>query len=494
MSDRFENLMSFLGHDVDARWPMAGLLMAFVSLIVAPGIAQTWAEARNPATAEETRQNAIPKDAPTTLAKGGTVEGTVLSQEGAVPIADASVWIERWGESERHKAVRNLTWKSEPTKTDSSGRFVISNVPDGQLRLHARGKGFAENHTPEFTVGRTERKPIDLRLFKGVSLTVVVLDVETKRPLPGSVVSFEGVAGERTTNEAGTCVFPNMSTGEHFLLCRARGYRDPTYKQVAIGRTNGDQELRVWMLSNRAASAKGGNREHLLGWFKLPKLDNRLIPVFKCDKTYYTVTRKGFEVPLKECPEGLDCSGTVIGFDKASGEYFFRLVDPVRTHMQPEFVNGERQPMTKIDEAPKLLDPTAEPPHTNEDFVGWYQPVWFPAYRIEIRKDGEKRLLVYQSIQRRGVWKTEGENVRNKPAALKPYPNRLGFVLSEDKHCRMSIAYNEARKCYEFVFESLKKDPSDRGRIPLTRISPSPDGSPMSPFIPILPIGIPYWD
>lgn len=80
------------------------------------------------------------------------------------------------------------------------------------------------------------------------------------------------------------------------------------------------------------AQSQTGPRDHLVGWFNLSGCDEQnqvvsghgtLIPVFKRDGTYYSVCRGG-EVPLKECPEGLEwaltpssMAGTKIGFGKS---------------------------------------------------------------------------------------------------------------------------------------------------------------------------------
>jgi len=77
---------------------------------------------------------------------------------------------------------------------------------------------------------------------------------------------------------------------------------------------------------NALSEQSAGARDHLCGWYKLTA-GNRLIPVFKIDGTYYTVmSRGGIEIPLKECPDGLEwprtppssMAGTKIGFNEGS--------------------------------------------------------------------------------------------------------------------------------------------------------------------------------
>ena len=227
-----------------------------------------------------------------------------------------------------------------------------------------------------------------------------------------------------------------------------------------------------------------GACDHLLGWYKL---GDTLIPVFKTDGTYYSVCR-GFEIPLKECPEGLEWAftpssmvGTKIGFDEASNAYYIIVEDKQLENNYQHYIRGEKKPMTKIDKPSWLLDATAQPPRTNDDFLGWYQPVWFP-YVMEIRKDSPKYLVAYPEPDKSGEWKTIG-----KPRELTPLPDRLGFTGFDRKN-RHNLTYNEILKRFE-----LTKNRDDQGqfiRMPLARVSPHPKrGAVPSP----MRISIPSW-
>ena len=76
----------------------------------------------------------------------------------------------------------------------------------------------------------------------------------------------------------------------------------------------------------------------------------------------------------------------------------------------------------------------------------------------------------------------------NDPKELTPYPDRLGFIMSERKGKRVDITYHEARKRFECTMRIPKADPPVLLRMPLARLSASPEGSKFSPTV---PIGIP---
>lgn len=227
------------------------------------------------------------------------------------------------------------------------------------------------------------------------------------------------------------------------------------------------------------------SRDHLVGWYKL---GDTLIPVFKIDGTYYSACR-GFEFPLKECPEGLELAitpssmaDTKIGFAVASKEYYISIVDDLLSgNSDGRYGIGEKRPMTKIHKPSGLLDATAPPPRTNDDFLGWYQPVWFP-FAFEVRKEDERYLCVENLPDESGVWKTVSER------EITPLPDRLGFS-GFDRHPRKELTYNDALKRFEITSQLGKREPSII-RMPLARTAQPPEVPAISP--PMI-IGIPSW-
>jgi hypothetical protein len=228
-------------------------------------------------------------------------------------------------------------------------------------------------------------------------------------------------------------------------------------------------------------------------WYKMPPVERvshreTLIPILKMDGTYYTVCR-GLEIPLKETTEGLQwaltpssMSETTIGFRGPSLPCPIRIVDRMRASQDDFYLPDEMPPipMMRVDRPSGLLDATARRPGTLNDFLGFYQPVWFPWVRWEIRKDGEQYWEVEQNLdppEPSGRWTTRG-----KPHELTPLSERLGLTGFPGAPHRLT--YNEALKRFELV-------KVDSGiRMPLAKVAPSPaTDAPLPP----LPIGIPAW-
>jgi hypothetical protein len=251
----------------------------------------------------------------------------------------------------------------------------------------------------------------------------------------------------------------------------------------------------VTALLEGCAEPPAGSRDHLLGWFKLPERSEKneiisghdtLVPVCKRAGTYYTVCR-GFEIPLKECPEGLEwaiapssMTGTKIGWDPAAQTAYLAVVDAQASNFTDgRYGVGEQQSLTRIDKPPALLDATAPRPRTQDDFIGWFQPV-FPWMRFEVRRGGQKYFVAWQAFG-------GGEEVRE----LTPLPDQLGFTGFE-RHGGPRLAYDGALKRFELVMTDTKRIPSEI-RMPLVRVpapaSPERDAGPS----PAAKIGIPSW-
>jgi len=175
-----------------------------------------------------------------------------------------------------------------------------------------------------------------------------------------------------------------------------------------------------------------GSPDDLVGWYEL-EAGRTVIPVFQYDEGYYSTSGWGFEVPLKECPEGLKIDrwplhliGTTIGFDRESNEYYLELKDS-RGHIKYEFGTPGRQKLTRIDRPSWIIDPETEPPQTNDDFLGWYQPAWCLWLRTEIRKEGDLYIGVSQVCDRlEGAWRPDGD------PSIRCYRNTQGERLKRN--------------------------------------------------------------
>ena len=252
---------------------------------------------------------------------------------------------------------------------------------------------------------------------------------------------------------------------------------------------------------NALSEQSAGARDNLCGLYKVSE-GNRLIPVFKIDGTYYSVlSRGGFEIALEECPEGLEVSrtppsgvvGTKIGFSQESNEIYISIMDQVREARDSSFVSGKKQSMTAISKPSWLRDVTAQQPaRTHDDFLGWYEPVWCPLVRGQVRKEGGKYFLAYQLLQ--GAGETGSWTPHGKQYELTPLPDRLGFTMGPGPKddLTLSLIYSGTRKRFELQVTSAAMK-SHVSRMPLAR---TPPPSPKEGSVPLPPmhIGIPATD
>jgi hypothetical protein len=244
---------------------------------------------------------------------------------------------------------------------------------------------------------------------------------------------------------------------------------------------------------NTLAEQSARTRDHLIGWYKLA--DRTLIPVFKVDRTYYSVMHPGIEIPLKECPEGLEWAptpssmvGTKIVSNEESNEVYISIVDSIREHMDQSFVSGKKQRMTRVSKPSWLLDATARPPCTHDDFLGWYQPVWCPYVRLEIRKEGKRYFAGFQILpepDETGSWAPHGE-----PHELSLLPDRLGFVMKHKDGVTHHIVYNKSVGRFELTGPNTDACAS---RMPLAPVA-TRSSEKESVRMPRMRIGIPSWN
>jgi len=236
--------------------------------------------------------------------------------------------------------------------------------------------------------------------------------------------------------------------------------------------------------------------DKLVGWYKITGRD-RVVPVLKFDGDYYSVSWPGIELPLNECPEGLECStlDTTIGFNKTANTYFMRIVDEMKMIDPNVSYPGDTVPpeilaMTRINKPKGLLNADAKQPKTNDDFVGWFQLVWLPhMLRFEIRKEGEKYTVLEQELDRTGVWKNHEE-----AREISPLPDELGFAYMLERGRASPLTYNVARKRFELSYEiGGSKDGSGPASLPmpLARIPAPPSPEANSVALPKVKVGIP---
>lgn len=249
---------------------------------------------------------------------------------------------------------------------------------------------------------------------------------------------------------------------------------------------------------------QGGNRDHLLGWFKLPGRNEHkevisghdtLIPVFKRSGAYYSVCR-GAEVLLQACPEGLEwavtpssMTGTKIGWDAVSKTAYLAVLDSQASNFTDgRYGVGDKQPLTRVNKPSGLLDAKARSPRTRDDFLGWFQPAWFPWVKIEVRKDGSRYVSQEWEFHgpEPGSWQTSAET---RP--LTQLPDQLGFTGFE-RGGGPRLVYNGALKRFELVMTDPKRSTPEI-RMPLARV-PALASSGRQVLPPTAArIGIPSW-
>ncbi|MBE0537843.1 MAG: hypothetical protein IH624_19455 [Phycisphaerae bacterium] len=237
-----------------------------------------------------------------------------------------------------------------------------------------------------------------------------------------------------------------------------------------------------------------GMHDHFIGWYRLNK--EIVFPVLKRDGTFYAACR-GIEVPFKETADGLEwalepssMAGTTIGRFAGTNQYYLKNMDQQSIHhLEESGANplgfGKEQPVTRIDEPVGLLDATAPAPKNPDDFIGWYQPKWFPYYRFQLRKDGDKYFWDEQEMDQASGWKTGGAT-----RELTPLTDGLGFFTGLDAKKEHRLTYNDSLKRFEVV--NIKAGPQGL-RTPLARI-PEPATDTEAPAVrPPIVIGIPVW-
>jgi len=244
--------------------------------------------------------------------------------------------------------------------------------------------------------------------------------------------------------------------------------------------------------AGRSLPSQCGSCDRLVGWYERTG-SNSLIPVFKHDGTYFSVCR-GFEIPFKESPEGLEwgtapssMTGTKIGWDAALKTHYLAVMDTQASNFTDgRYGCGEKETIVRIEKPAWLAKARARRPRTRDDLLGWYQPVWLPGLEIQIWKHGDRYFSTMQAAHRPG-----DSNEHAETRELTRLPDQLGFTGFERKGS-IRLAYNEALKRFELVKTIMETTPSAI-RMPLARVPapPSPEGGHTSP--PMVRIGIPSW-
>jgi hypothetical protein len=138
--------------------------------------------------------------------------------------------------------------------------------------------------------------------------------------------------------------------------------------------------------------------------------------------------------------------------------------------------------MTRIEKPSWLLDAVIGPPKTNDDFVGCFEPQWFPYFRQVLQKDADTYKVTYMELDQNLRWQPESEIIH-----LLPLSDKLGFanVFPEAEN---HLIYNNSLKRFELI---MMGKPSVL-RLPLVKMSES-QAARTPTTNEINPIGIPTW-
>lgn len=241
--------------------------------------------------------------------------------------------------------------------------------------------------------------------------------------------------------------------------------------------------------------------DKLTGWFKLPGRrflwGDRYLSFFLRDGVYYSVCR-GFEIPFKRTPEALEwglapssMKGTRIAFaDKQNSCYLIVVDQQLMTYIDSDDYNpDEKHLLTRTSKPLELLETLASPPRTNDDFLGWFQPVYQPhLIQIEVKREGENYLALVHVQREPGLWTPE------KPCELRPRENELGFTGKHAYKNNPSLSYNESLQRFELTL-TLRGDSREPVliRMPLAPIPSSDALRIFDASQSIIAIGIPSW-
>lgn len=198
------------------------------------------------------------------LAPGGTKVSGTVSDVGGGPIAAARVTArqQQWS----LKAGAELV-----VLTGADGTYELS-LPDGSYRLTAEHDDYTRDNDSAEVAG----KPlvVDFTLIPGAVIRGTVVARDTRKPVPGAVVTAEAGRGRRgrdTTafaDEEGRFVLRSLGSGAVAITARGRGYASasPTTVQVGIGEAVEDVQVLVdGAFSIIGKTVKKGSGEPIAG-------------------------------------------------------------------------------------------------------------------------------------------------------------------------------------------------------------------------------------
>ena len=235
--------------------------------------------------------------------------------------------------------------------------------------------------------------------------------------------------------------------------------------------------------------------DRIIGWYKLGSgidddanvnKNDTLVPILKRGNEFYTICR-GFEMPLGKSPVGLEWTfkpssmeGTAFVFCGPGWPCHLKIYDSQKSVFD-WYEPGKKYKLIKIPEPEGLTCTVEKKPEVLDDFIGMYQPVYFPLIRIEISKEGDGYIHSYfelRVIQDTASWLNMGQ-----VKSVKPLENNRGFLIAEE-HAKNYLMFSEELNRYEIIIGSTGL------RMPLVKISAGED----LPLALDVNLGIPSWN
>jgi RNA polymerase sigma factor (sigma-70 family) len=152
---------------------------------------------------------------------GGTVSGRVVDRETGKPVAAFSITVLRTDGPLRDNTLGDMTFM------DSEGRFSMSGLDPGSVKVAARAPGYAPSAPIATEVGGS----VEVRLGRGGTLTGKVIDRASGDAIAYARVTVEGGQGEGTsaapsaqssiTADDGTFTLDGIAPGRRSLLVAA---------------------------------------------------------------------------------------------------------------------------------------------------------------------------------------------------------------------------------------------------------------------------------
>ncbi len=176
------------------------------------------------------------------LTSGGSISGTVFKPGGTVPVFD--IFVQAFSET-------HSTWLTSAARTDSSGNYVLSGIPEGQSKVQFRD--FSGRFASEFYNDKSNRSSADLIQVTGTqavtgidaildeagSISGTVFAPDGLTPVVGAwVTAFDSVTGAHVngdqTDASGNYAVQGLRTGTYKIWAQGfgHGFQDQYFDAV----------------------------------------------------------------------------------------------------------------------------------------------------------------------------------------------------------------------------------------------------------------------